>query len=74
LLRPLGSPNPDPEAGELETELLERLNRLHVGPGGLGGDATCLAAHVTLAPCHIAGLPAAVNIQCNAARRGELRF
>jgi fumarate hydratase subunit alpha len=74
LVRPLGDPNPDPEAGELETELLARLNRLSIGPGGLGGDATCLAAHLIVAPCHIASLPVAVNIQCNAARRGELRF
>lgn len=74
LLRPLGSSNPDPEAALLEQELLPELNRLPIGPGGLGGDTTCLAVHVRLHPCHIASLPVAVNIQCNAARHGEVRF
>ena len=74
LLRPLGTPNPDPEAALLERELLPELNRLCIGPGGMGGDATCLAVHVRLHPCHIASLPVAVNIQCNAARYGEVHF
>lgn len=74
LLRPLGSPNPDPEAALLERELLSELNDLPIGPGGLGGDTTCLAVHVRLHPCHIASLPVAVNIQCNAARHGEVSF
>lgn len=74
LLRPLGAPSPDPDAACLERELLAAINRLPIGPGGLGGDATCLAVHVCLHPCHIASLPVAVNIQCNAARRGEVSF
>lgn len=74
LLRPLGTPSPDPEAAALEQDLLAAINRLPIGPGGLGGDATCLAVHVCLHPCHIASLPVAVNIQCNAARRGEVAF
>lgn len=72
LLRPAGEPSADPEAAALEQELKEAINRLPIGPGGLGGDVTCLAVHVALHPCHIASLPVAVNIQCNAARRGEV--
>ncbi len=71
LLRPLGTPNPDPELAELERELLERVNRLGIGPQGLGGRVTSLAVHVEAEPCHIASLPAAVNIQCHAARHKE---
>lgn len=71
LLRPLGTPNPDPELAELERELLERVNRLGIGPQGFGGRVTALAVHVEAEPCHIASLPAAVNIQCHAARHKE---
>lgn len=68
LLRPLGAPNPDPEDAALEAELLRRINNLGIGPGGTGGTVTALAVHVQAAPCHIASLPCAVNIQCNAHR------
>jgi fumarate hydratase subunit alpha len=71
LLRPLGTPNPDPELADLERELLERVNRLGIGPQGFGGRITALAVHVEAEPCHIASLPAAVNIQCHAARHKE---
>lgn len=71
LLRPLGTPNPDPELAELERELLERVNRLGIGPQGFGGRITALAVHVEAEPCHIASLPAAVNLQCHAARHKE---
>ncbi|MGB9723522.1 MAG: fumarate hydratase [Chloroflexia bacterium] len=71
LLRPLGTPNPDPELAELEQELLERVNRLGIGPQGFGGRTTALAVHVEAEPCHIASLPAAVNLQCHAARHKE---
>lgn len=71
LLRPLGTPNPDPELAELERELLERVNRLGIGPQGFGGRVTALAVHVEAEPCHIASLPAAVNLQCHAARHKE---
>lgn len=74
LLRPLGSPNPDDDAALLEQELLTEISALGIGPGGLGGDCGCLAVHVRLHPCHIASLPVAVNIQCNAARHGEVSF
>jgi len=71
LLRELGTPNPDPELDELERELLERINRLGIGPQGFGGRVTALAVHVEAEPCHIASMPAAVNIQCHAARHKE---
>ncbi|OPZ83602.1 MAG: L(+)-tartrate dehydratase subunit alpha [bacterium ADurb.Bin429] len=74
LLRPLGAPNPDPEDAALEAELLRRINALGIGPGGTGGAVTALAVHVETAPCHIASLPCAVNVQCNAHRRAEVEL
>jgi fumarate hydratase subunit alpha len=52
----------------LERELLARVNKLSIGPMGLGGVTTALAVHVETAPTHIAGLPVAVNIGCHATR------
>ncbi len=71
LLRPVGQPNPDPEVAELEAEILERVNKLGIGPQGLGGRVTALAVHAETFPCHIASMPAAVNIQCHSARHRE---
>jgi fumarate hydratase subunit alpha len=71
LLRELGTSNPDPELAELERELLERINRLGIGPQGFGGRVTALAVLVEAEPCHIASLPVAVNVQCHAARHKE---
>jgi fumarate hydratase subunit alpha len=71
LLRPLGTPNPDPELDGLEQELLASINKLGIGPQGLGGRTTSLAVHVRLLPCHIASLPVAVNVQCHASRHKE---
>ncbi|HNS72592.1 MAG TPA: fumarate hydratase, partial [bacterium] len=68
LLRPVGDRNPDPFYAAMELELLERINKLGIGPQGLGGRTTALDVHVEVFPCHIASLPAAVNIQCHAAR------
>jgi fumarate hydratase subunit alpha len=56
----------------MEEELLERINKTGVGPMGLGGRITALDVHVEVYPCHIASLPAAVNIQCHAARHKEV--
>ena len=74
LLRPLGSDNPDPELDRLEKQWLEEINRLGIGPQGLGGRITSLAVHVNMMPCHIASLPVAVNIQCHAARHKEVEL
>jgi fumarate hydratase subunit alpha len=71
LLRPLGEPNPDPELAEMENTLLVEINKLGIGPGGLGGRVTSLAVHVEMHPCHIASLPVAVNINCHAHRHKE---
>jgi len=71
LLRRVGEPNPDPEVAELERELLARVNRLGVGPQGLGGTTTALAVHVEVFPAHIASMPVGVNIQCHSARHKE---
>ena len=72
LLMPLDEVNPDPDAASLEAELKAAINKLPIGPGGFGGTQTCLGVRVLLRPCHIASLPVAVNIQCNAARHGEI--
>lgn len=71
LLRPVGRPNPDPEVAEMEAEILDRVNELGIGPQGLGGRVTALDVHVETFPCHIASMPAAVNIQCHSARHKE---
>lgn len=72
LLRPLGQRHPLPHIAELEEELLERINATGIGPQGLGGRMTALATHVETHPTHIGGLPAAVNLQCHAARHAEV--
>ena len=68
LLRPVGEASSDPEIAALETELLGRINALGIGPIGVGGTTTALAVHIETFPCHIAGLPVAVNLQCHSAR------
>jgi fumarate hydratase subunit alpha len=71
LLRPVGAPSADPRLAALEAEILEKVNALGVGPGGFGGVVTCLGVAIEDYPCHIASLPVAVNLQCNAARRAQ---
>jgi fumarate hydratase subunit alpha len=72
LLRPLNEPNPVPKWRAVEADLLERINKLGIGPQGLGGATTALAVHILAKPCHIASLPVAVNLQCHAARHATL--
>jgi fumarate hydratase subunit alpha len=71
LLRPIGSRHPNKFYADLETELLEKINKLGIGPQGFGGRVTALDVHVETYPCHIASFPASVNIQCHAARHKE---
>jgi len=71
LTRKVGDPNPDPEQGEFESELLEKVNALGLGPQAVGGRATALAVHMETHPTHIASLPVAVNLQCHSARLKE---
>lgn len=72
LVRTVGSSNPDPDYARLEIELLRKINELNIGPQGFGGKITALAVHIEKAPCHITGIPVAVNIQCHAARHAEV--
>ena len=68
LTREVGSHSDIPYVKELEEELLERINKIGIGPGGLGGSTTALAVNVNTYPTHIAGLPVAVNICCHVNR------
>ena len=68
LLRNMDQKNNDPFYAEIEDELLSRINALGIGPQGLGGDTTALACPTEFAPCHIASLPVAVNIECHSHR------
>ena len=68
LIRDLGSTNGDKELSKLEEQLLNRINKLGIGPMGLGGNITALAVFIEKHPTHIAGLPVAVNIMCHALR------
>ncbi len=72
--RPLGSRCADAEGAELERALSAAVNRLGVGPQGLGGDATAFAVHVETAATHITMNPVAVNMQCHSARRARATF
>jgi fumarate hydratase subunit alpha len=74
LRKPVGSPNPDPVYAGLEKRILERINKLGIGPMGLGGRTTALAVHIDAHPCHIASFPVAVNINCHSHRIAEIRF
>lgn len=71
LLRPVGSENKNLDLCAIEKELLSQLNKLGIGPAGLGGTLTCLAVHIEMSPCHIASFPVAVNINCHSARHKE---
>ncbi len=68
LTRDAGEHSPIPHICRLELELLEKINRLGIGPGGLGGNVTALSVGILTYPTHIAGLPVAVNICCHANR------
>ncbi|HSK47910.1 MAG TPA: fumarate hydratase [Coriobacteriia bacterium] len=68
LLREIGSVPKDDRVAGFESELLEAVNALGIGPAGLGGDTTALAVHLVTYPCHIAALPVAVNMGCCAVR------
>jgi fumarate hydratase subunit alpha len=67
----LGSTNPKPHLAQLEEELLTIVNGTGVGPAGFGGTFTAAAVHIETAPCHIASMPVAITLLCNAARYAE---
>ena len=72
--RELGTRCADPDGAKLEAELSAAVNRLGVGPQGLGGDSTAFAVHIELAATHITMNPVAVNMQCHSARRASATF
>lgn len=68
LTRPVDQHSDIPYVKEMEEELLDKINRTGIGPGGLGGTTTALAVNINTYPTHIAGLPVAVNICCHVNR------
>lgn len=68
LLRRLDAPHTDAYYAQMERDLLSRINASGIGPQGLGGDTTALGVLIETAPCHIASLPVAVNIECHSHR------
>ena len=68
LTREVGSHSEIPYVKDLEEELLEKINKLGIGPGGLGGSTTALAVNINTYPTHIAGLPVGINICCHVNR------
>lgn len=74
LLEPMGSYNTNPELKTIEIDLEKELNLLGIGPQGLGGKTTVFKVHVLMAPCHIASLPVAVNINCHVSRHTTITF
>jgi len=71
LLRPVGKHHSEKDTADWERELLDKINKLGVGPMGLGGRVTALAVNIEKRPCHISSLPVAVNIECHAHRYKE---
>lgn len=68
LTRDINQSNENPFYADLEKTLLEKINKLGIGPQGMGGTTTALAVNVETYPTHIAGLPVAVNVNCHATR------
>ena len=68
LMRSTEVRNPDPYYADLEAEMLEKINKLGIGPQGFGGKTTALALNIETLPTHIAGMPCAVNINCHVTR------
>lgn len=68
LTRPVDQRSDIPYVKELEEEMLEKINKSGIGPGGLGGTTTALAVNINTYPTHIAGLPVAINICCHVNR------
>ncbi len=71
LCRSVSQRNPKKLYADLEAKMLEKINRLGIGPQGFGGTQTCLAVNIEQAPTHIAGLPVSVNVGCHVTRHAE---
>ncbi len=74
LFRPIGTRHADPDVASLEEELISSINRLGIGPQGMGGSTTALDVKVEAESCHIAALPVAVNLNCHASRHQTAVF
>ena len=74
LLMPMDRPNEDPFYGDMEQRTLEKINRLGIGPQGMGGRITALGVHIRPTATHIAGLPCVVNMSCHVTRHAEGRL
>ena len=74
LLRKIGEKSSDPEMAEVEDEILEKINKLGIGPQGLGGSTTAFSVAIETHPCHIASLPLAINIDCHVSRHKEVEL
>ena len=68
LMRPIDSENPDPFYADLEKEMLEKVNKLGIGPQGFGGKTTAIGLNIETMATHIAGMPCAININCHVTR------
>ena len=71
LMVPAGERNTDADMADLELAMLDAINKTGIGPQGYGGTVTALDVHIKMAPCHLASLPVAINIQCHAHRIRE---
>ncbi|MBR3836289.1 MAG: fumarate hydratase [Clostridia bacterium] len=74
LCRSVSVKNADSFYAEMEAEILERVNKLDIGPQGFGGDTTALSVAIETAPTHIAGLPVAVNVGCHVTRHASIEL
>ena len=72
LTRRLDDTHPNPDVAALEKELEDAINKLGIGPMGLGGKTTVLGVKIAMEPCHLASLPLAVNVQCHSQRHEEV--
>lgn len=72
LLQPLNTHNTTQEYASMEAKILTAVNNTGIGAQGMGGVSTALAVHILTAPCHIASMPVAVNVQCHAHRHCEI--
>lgn len=74
LFRKIGERNSNPKYAKLEEKIKNAVNNTGIGPQGLGGRITCLDLFIEYFPCHIASLPVAINLNCHAARHGEIEI